>query len=109
MVPPVAFLTWIIVLDLLRPIASSRTDAEAGGTLHTALPPEVVVHHIAGRRTLRPPPPPDLIAWADRLDSRCRIVVLDIGRRGPRRRRHVELRTPAGGGKRTGGLVLSQA
>lgn len=80
MVPPVAFLTWIIVLDLLRPIASSRTDAEVGGTLHTALPPEVVVHHIAGRRgrfgrRLRLP---DLVAWADRLDARVRVVVLDI-------------------------------
>jgi uncharacterized membrane protein YoaK (UPF0700 family) len=80
MVPPVLFLSWIVVLDLLRPIASTRSDEEIGGTLHTSLPPEVTVHHIAGRRgrfgrRLRLP---DLTAWEDRLHARVRIVVLDI-------------------------------
>lgn len=80
MVPAFAFLLWIVGVDLLRPIASTRSNKDIGGDLHDALPEGVSVFHITaessrfGRRVRMP----DMAAWADRLDDGVRVVVLDV-------------------------------
>ncbi len=80
MVPALAFLLWIVGVDVLQPIASTRSNKDVGGDLHAALPPGVSVFHITseasrfGRRVRMP----DMAAWADRLEDGVRVVVLDV-------------------------------
>ena len=80
MVPPVAFLAWIVAMDLWQPIAPAQSDRDFGGTLHLALPAGVAVYHIAPRpaRFGRRARLPNLTAWAARLDADVRVVVLDV-------------------------------
>jgi len=80
MVPPVAFLAWIIAMDLWQPIAAAQTDRDFGGTLHLALPPGVAVYHISARaaRFGRRARLPNLTAWAEQLEAGVRVVVLDL-------------------------------
>lgn len=80
MVPAFAFLLWIVGVDLWHPIAATRSNKDAGGDLHAALPEGVSVFHVTaeaarfGRRVLMP----DMSLWADRLDASVRVVVLDV-------------------------------
>jgi uncharacterized membrane protein YoaK (UPF0700 family)/anti-anti-sigma regulatory factor len=80
MVPAVAFLGWIVLLDLWRPIGATRSDRDAGGTLHLALPAGVGLFHVAtrGGRFGRRARLPNLTAWAERLEAGVRVVVLDV-------------------------------
>lgn len=80
MVPAVAFVLWIIIQDLIIPIAEIQRHAETGGALHESLPDEVAIFHIKGRkgRFGRRARFPNLQLWAERLPSNVRAVVLDI-------------------------------
>lgn len=83
MVPPVAFLCWILVLDLWRPIAAPQSDRESGGDLHLALPASVGLYHLSLHRGRRPGRGrrgrfPALSTWGERLDPVVRVVVLDL-------------------------------
>jgi uncharacterized membrane protein YoaK (UPF0700 family)/anti-anti-sigma regulatory factor len=79
-VPAVAFLAWLVALDLWSPIASAKSNKDFGGDLHEALPKGVSVFHISskagrfGRRTRLP----NLTLWTDGLDAAVRVVVLDV-------------------------------
>ncbi len=80
MIPAVAFLLWIIVQDLLSPIAEIHSHADVGGELHGLIPDEVAIFHLRPRvgRTGRRARFPDLQAWAEHLPDNVRAVVLDI-------------------------------
>ena len=81
MVPPVAFLLWIVLMDALRPIAAIEpSDLVANGAAHD-LPPEIRVFHFRRndpRRPARIHSLPNLCRWADRLDPAARVVILDL-------------------------------
>lgn len=75
MAPPVLFLLWIIVQDVLRPIAEIESS-----TLHDAssgldLPASLAVYHLRAERGSRLP---DLSLWAERLSPAMRVVLLDL-------------------------------
>ncbi len=76
MVPPVLFLLWIIVQDVLRPIAEIESS-----TLHNAssgldLPASLAVYHLRSERGSTRLP--DLSLWAERLSPAMRVVLLDL-------------------------------
>ena len=83
MLPPLAFLTWIVWVDLRSPIADVRElDALAdvavagAGSLRELLPPSVGVYrvHAVGRHGTHRAP--DFQHWIERVPERWRIVVL---------------------------------
>ncbi|MBK7875129.1 MAG: DUF1275 family protein [Planctomycetes bacterium] len=80
MIPAVLFLLWIILQDVWYPIGDIHSSADAGGHYHEVLPAEIAVFHVKagsdGRR--RKARMPDLVSWADHLDEKVEIVVLDI-------------------------------
>jgi uncharacterized membrane protein YoaK (UPF0700 family)/anti-anti-sigma regulatory factor len=81
MVPPVAFLLWIIWQDISAPIceieASELLNEEAG----LGLPAGLAVYHLRKdqARHGRKHRLPDLLRWCERLPLRSRVVVLDLG------------------------------
>ena len=80
MVPAVAFLAWIVGVDVWSPIAATESNKEHGGDLHDALPKGIAVFHIASKasRFGRRPRLPNLTVWAEGLDPVVRVVVLDV-------------------------------
>lgn len=80
MVPAVAFVIWIIVQDLITPIAEIQHHRDAGGSLHNALPSDIAIFHLKGRKGRFGGRArfPNLQLWADRLPPHIRGVVLDI-------------------------------
>lgn len=80
MVPAVAFVLWIIIQDLVVPIAEIRHHSETGGNLHNALPSDIAIFHIKGKtgRFRGRARFPNLQTWADRVPAHIRGVVLDI-------------------------------
>lgn len=90
MVPPVAFLLFIVVIDCVRPIAEIEpSDLVANGSAH-CLPDGIQVFHLRRQRTRRAAlltshravhvthRLPNLSAWADGLPAGVRVVVLDL-------------------------------
>lgn len=81
MLPPILFLAWIVVQDLLRPIAEigeSDLMADAG----VDIPPTVAIYRLRkrnGRGDARHRMP-NLQGWAARLPENARVVILDMGR-----------------------------
>ncbi len=80
MAPAVAFLAWLVIVDLWSPIATPQPNAALGGELQEALPAGVAVFHLSSRRRRfgRRPRMPDLTVWAEHLDRNVRVVVLDV-------------------------------
>jgi uncharacterized membrane protein YoaK (UPF0700 family) len=79
MLPPVAFLVFIIYQDLAAPIA----EIEASGAItrqSLALPEALGVHHLRKdqRRTGSRHRMPDLLTWGEHLPPVVRVVVLDL-------------------------------
>jgi uncharacterized membrane protein YoaK (UPF0700 family) len=83
MVPPVLLLSWIVLVDLIRPIAELHQAALI--SRRSDLPPEAdslavyELRHKADRQG-RLHHMPDLVAWAERLPESIQVVVLDFGR-----------------------------
>jgi uncharacterized membrane protein YoaK (UPF0700 family)/anti-anti-sigma regulatory factor len=82
---PVAFLLWIVYVDLRSPIADIREldllkDAELRlqGIVSKLLPAEVVLYRAHCRRGGAAHRAPDFQLWLDRLPERCRVVVLAV-------------------------------
>lgn len=80
---PVAFLVWVIVQDIMKPIAEIEPSDLVGAEGMT-LPDALAVFHLtrkrdgaagrlAGAHRL-----PNLAAWAERLPERYRVVILDL-------------------------------
>jgi len=81
LVPAVAFVIWIVVMDVRRPIASIEPRLAGSAAVPGTLPADVAVYHIqqpgkaaAARRSRMP----NLTAWADHLSADVSVVVLDL-------------------------------
>lgn len=76
---PVLVLLWIIIQDAVVPIAEIEpSDLVVVGGLE--LPPGIAVYQLdrEERRRRRVHRLPNLLAWADRVPARARVVVLDL-------------------------------
>lgn len=80
MIPAVAFVLWIIIQDIVVPIAEIQGHADTESDLNDALPQEVAIFHIRGRasRAGFRARFPNLQLWAEKLPPHIRAVVLDI-------------------------------
>jgi uncharacterized membrane protein YoaK (UPF0700 family)/anti-anti-sigma regulatory factor len=80
MLPPVCFLLWMVYQDLATPIAEIGP-SELVENWGLDLPPGVAVYHMKRdpRRAGRVHRFPNMLAWAERLPRRVRVVVLDLG------------------------------
>lgn len=81
MYPPVAFLLWVIVQDVRRPICEIEASPLAGGASLPELPEALAVYHLRKDRgrTGAVHRLPNLLAWSERLPERVRVVILDLG------------------------------
>lgn len=82
MVPPVLFLGWIVFQDVIRPIAEIEEAKEAPVRPDgSALPTSLAIYHVrkAKNRGGKLHRMPNLVGWAQRLPTRIRVVILDLG------------------------------
>ncbi len=82
MVPPVLLLGWIVLMDLIRPIAELEESQHIKNLPDgEPIPPGIAVYHLrkTQRGLNRLHHMPNLIAWAERLPARVRVVILDMG------------------------------
>lgn len=87
MAPPVMFLLWIIVMDIVRPIAEIEPSDLVSRGWERELPPELLVYHLRRERSRRGGSKrrvamhrlPNLAAWAEKLPREARVVILDLG------------------------------
>lgn len=81
MFSPVIFLIWIIYRDITIPIAEIEPSDLVGGTTGLDLPDGIAVFHVRKEANRRGKihRMPNLQAWGDRLPSKTRVVVLDLG------------------------------
>jgi len=79
MFPPVIFLVWIIYQDVTRPIAEIEL-SELVGNADLGLPDTLVVYHLRKdrKRATGTHRMPNLLAWAERLPEKARVVILDL-------------------------------
>lgn len=81
MVPPVLFLGWIIFQDMTRPIAEIEQSELMAASQGLDIPATMAIFHMVKdhARKGRVHRMPNLIAWAERLPARVRVVILDLG------------------------------
>lgn len=79
MLPPVAFLLWIIYQDIRLPICEIEA-SELVGERAMDLPDSLAVFHLRKdrQRSGKLHRLPNLLAWAERLPARTRVVILDL-------------------------------
>lgn len=87
LLPPVAFLIFIIIIDLRKPIAGlaeldvlNDPELAAQGIVRSMLPPSVGIYRFAGGAAGSAHRAPSFEAWADRLPDHWRVVILAITR-----------------------------
>lgn len=84
MVPPVAFLLWIVLVDAMRPIAAIEPSDLVANGASEGLPAAIRVYHIRRDRTRRKVGRarmhslPNMTAWTERLGEEVRVVILDL-------------------------------
>lgn len=85
MLPPVAFLLFLVGVDLRKPIADVREldllgdpELRVGDVVQAMLGPEIGVYRVGYRRNA-PHRAPNFRNWADRLPPHRRVVILAIG------------------------------
>lgn len=81
MVPPVLFLGWIIFQDVTQPIAEIEESELMAAEQGLDIPASMAIFHVTKdqARKGRIHRMPNLIAWAERLPARVRVVILDMG------------------------------
>lgn len=81
MIPPVIFLGWILFQDLTRPIAEIEESELMAAEQGLDIPASMAIFHMVKdhARRGRIHRMPNLIAWAERLPARVRVVILDMG------------------------------
>ncbi len=81
MVPPVAFLLWIIWQDIRTPICEIEPSDLSGGAGGWELPTGIAVFHLRKDKDRRGRVHrlPDLLQWCERLPTSNRVVILDLG------------------------------
>jgi uncharacterized membrane protein YoaK (UPF0700 family)/anti-anti-sigma regulatory factor len=85
LLPPVAFLTWIILLDWFKPIADVREldllsdpELKIEGIVKNLLPPELSLYRLFCRDGRSEHRAPNFQLWADRLPAQCRVLILAV-------------------------------
>ncbi|MBI1291048.1 DUF1275 domain-containing protein [bacterium] len=81
MVPPVLFLVWIVIQDTVLPIAEIEQSELMDDSAGLDLPATLAIYHVHKdtRRRGASHRMPNLLAWADRLPPKIRVVILDLG------------------------------
>ncbi len=80
---PVAFLLWVIIQDLMKPIAEIEP-SDLVGSQGMSLPASLAVFHLTRRRNggngrmSGAHRLPNLAAWSERLPEQVRVVILDL-------------------------------
>lgn len=79
MIPPVAFLLWIIHQDVRMPICEIEA-SDLVGESKMGLPESLAVYHLRKdrERSGKLHRLPNLLAWAERLPARIQVVILDL-------------------------------
>ena len=86
LLPPVAFILWIILMDWWKPIAGvkeldllSDPELRAAGIVKALLPPELGLFRLTpphrGTRA-RAHHPPDFQLWLQHVPAHCRVIIL---------------------------------
>jgi uncharacterized membrane protein YoaK (UPF0700 family)/anti-anti-sigma regulatory factor len=86
LLPPLAFLMWIVITDWRQPIADVReldvlADEEIRATIgdvKSLLPPTVGIYRLTCHRRTGNHGAPDFQAWVDRLPKRWRVLILAV-------------------------------
>ncbi|MCW5754561.1 MAG: DUF1275 family protein [Phycisphaeraceae bacterium] len=80
MLPPVAFLLWIIYQDIARPIAEIEPSVLQLASAGLKLPPQILVYHLRKDRERERGVHrmPNLLAWLDRVDPNAKVIILDL-------------------------------
>jgi hypothetical protein len=85
LLPPIAFILWIILMDWRKPIAGVReldvlSDPElrASGIVKALLPPELGLYRLSHHRLDRAHHPPDFHNWLEHLPPHWRVVILAV-------------------------------
>jgi uncharacterized membrane protein YoaK (UPF0700 family) len=86
MLPPVAFILWIILMDWWKPIAGvkeldllSDPELRAAGIVKALLPPELGLFRLTPpHRGARAHLPPDFHLWLNHVPQRQRVIILAI-------------------------------
>lgn len=81
MMPPVAFLLWIIWRDITIPICEIDPSHTSEAHRAMSLPESIAVYHVRRdtRKKSRTHRLPDLARWFRRLPPLTRVVILDVG------------------------------
>ncbi len=77
---PVAFLLWIVVQDLRRPICEIEASPLTTGAGRLDLPRAIAVYHLRKDRSRSGAVQrlPNLLNWSERLPREARVVILDL-------------------------------
>ena len=82
---PVAFIGWIILMDVWKPIAGvkeldllSDPELRAYGIVKALLPPELGLYRLTHHRSDRAHQPPDFHLWMEHLPEHWRVIILAI-------------------------------
>jgi uncharacterized membrane protein YoaK (UPF0700 family) len=85
LLPPVAFILWIILMDWWKPIAGVReldllSDPElhAHGIVKALLPPQLGLYRLTHHRHDRAHQPPDFHQWMQRVPEHWRVIILAV-------------------------------
>jgi uncharacterized membrane protein YoaK (UPF0700 family) len=85
MLPPVAFVMWIILMDLWKPIAGvkeldllSDPELRAHGIVKALLPPELGLYRFTHHRSDRAHHPPDFHQWMQHVPPHWRVIILAV-------------------------------
>jgi uncharacterized membrane protein YoaK (UPF0700 family) len=85
LLPPIAFIVWIIVMDWRKPIAGvkeldllSDPELRASGIVKALLPPDLGLYRLTHHRADRAHQPPDFHNWLEHLPAHWRVVILAI-------------------------------
>ena len=85
MLPPVAFLLFIVDMDRVTPVADVREidplgdpELQLHGIVKALLPPQLGLYRLSHHRLDQAHKPPDFHAWAERWPEHWRVVVLSV-------------------------------
>jgi uncharacterized membrane protein YoaK (UPF0700 family) len=85
LIPPVAFILWIIVMDWRKPMAGvkeldllSDPELSAYGIVKSLLPAELGLFRLTPHHAGRSHVPPDFQQWVDLLPHRWRVIILAL-------------------------------
>lgn len=85
MLPPVAFLLWIVLMDYVQPIADvkmldllSDPELKLHGILHSLLPASLGIYRLSGSGRHTMERAPNFQAWAAIMPQRWRVIILAL-------------------------------